>query len=151
MLDGVLKHRAGPTKTVAGIEQAIDLRSAPRPLLDLVEIAQVGDQRIGGLLVEVNVVGLRIGHGPDNRPIGAPPQPSSCDCYRALRVNFPPELTVTVTVQRSRISLSRFPRYRRRLSSTTRDAGAPVLRSVRRTHTGITLNPGVVPEEPERG
>ena len=30
MLDGVLKHRAGPTKTVAGIEQAIDLRSVPR-------------------------------------------------------------------------------------------------------------------------
>ena len=63
-----LKHRAGPTKTVAGIEQAIDLRSVPRPLLDLVEIAQVGDQRIGGLLVEVNVIELRIGHGPDNRP-----------------------------------------------------------------------------------
>jgi hypothetical protein len=72
MLDGVLKHRAGPTKTVAGTEQAIDLRSVPRPLLDLVEIAQVGDQRIGGLLVEVNVVGLRIGAWPDNRPIGAP-------------------------------------------------------------------------------
>jgi hypothetical protein len=64
MLDGVLKHRAGPTKTVAGIEQAIDLRSVPRPLLDLIEIVQIGDQRIGGLLMEVNVVGLRIGHGP---------------------------------------------------------------------------------------
>ena len=63
MFDGVLKHRAGPTKTVAGIEQAIDLRSVPRLLLDLVEIAQVGDQRIGSLLVEVNVVWLRIGHG----------------------------------------------------------------------------------------
>ena len=34
MLDGVLKHRAGPAETVAGIEQAIDLRSVPRPLLD---------------------------------------------------------------------------------------------------------------------
>ena len=68
MLDGVLKHRAGSPETVAGIEQAIDLRSVPRPLLDLVEIVQVGDQRIGGLLVEVNVVGLRIGHGPDDRP-----------------------------------------------------------------------------------
>jgi hypothetical protein len=32
--------------------------------LDLLEIVQVGDQRIGGLFVEVNVVGLRIGHGP---------------------------------------------------------------------------------------
>src|SRR5262249_7853542 len=64
MFDGVLEHRAGPTKTVAGIEQAIDLRSVSRPLLDLVEVARVGDQWIGGLLVEVNVVGLRIGHGP---------------------------------------------------------------------------------------
>jgi hypothetical protein len=42
MLDGVLKHRAGPTKTVARVEQAIDLRSVPRPLLDLVEVAPVG-------------------------------------------------------------------------------------------------------------
>jgi len=40
------------------------LRSVPSPLLDLVEIVQVGDQRIVGLLVEVNVVGLRIDHGP---------------------------------------------------------------------------------------
>jgi hypothetical protein len=64
MFDGVLKHRAGPTKTVAGIEQAIDLRSVPRPLFDLVEIAQVGDQRIGSLFVQVNVIGFRIGHGP---------------------------------------------------------------------------------------
>ena len=64
MHDRVLEHRAGPTKTVAGIEQAVDRRSIPRPLLDLVEIVQVGDQWIGGLLVEVNVIGLRIGHGP---------------------------------------------------------------------------------------
>jgi hypothetical protein len=63
MFDGLLEHRAGPTKTVAGIEQAIDLRSVPRPLLDLVEVPHVGDQWIGGLLVEVNVVWLRIGHG----------------------------------------------------------------------------------------
>ena len=33
MLDGLLKHRAGPAETVAGIEQAIDLHSVPRPLL----------------------------------------------------------------------------------------------------------------------
>jgi hypothetical protein len=59
MLDGLFKHRAGPAETVAGMEQAVDLRSVPRPLLDLVEIVQVGDQRIGGLLVKVNVVGLR--------------------------------------------------------------------------------------------
>ena len=52
MFDGVLKHRAGPAETVAGIEQAIDLRSVPRPLLDLVEIVQVGDQRIGGFLTD---------------------------------------------------------------------------------------------------
>ena len=46
MLDGMFKHRAGPAETVAGIEQAVDVRSVPRPLLDLVEIVQVGDQRI---------------------------------------------------------------------------------------------------------
>jgi hypothetical protein len=61
MFNSVLEHRAGPTKTVAGIEQAIDLRSVPRPLLDLVEIVQVGDQRIGGLFVEVNVSGFGLG------------------------------------------------------------------------------------------
>jgi hypothetical protein len=61
MFDDLLEHRAGPTKTVAGIEQAIDLRSVPRPLLDLVEIPHVGDQWIGGLVVEVNVVWLRSG------------------------------------------------------------------------------------------
>jgi hypothetical protein len=37
MLDRVLKHRAAPTKTVGGIERAIDLRSVSRPLLDLVD------------------------------------------------------------------------------------------------------------------
>jgi hypothetical protein len=84
MLDGVLEHRAGPTKTVAGIEQAIDLRSVPHPLLDLVEIAQVGDQRIGGLLVEANVVGLRIGHGP----IIVPSEPLRVGCHR-LRLVCP--------------------------------------------------------------
>ena len=45
MLDGLLKHRAGPAETVAGIEQAIDLRSIPRPLLDLVEVVVVGIRR----------------------------------------------------------------------------------------------------------
>ena len=108
MLDSVLKHRAGPTKTVAGIEQAIDLRSVPRPLLDLVEIAQVGDQRIGGLFVKVNVVGLRIGHGPDDRPTGAPPQPSSRDCCCALRVDISRGADRDVIVEHSRdlVSLS---------------------------------------------
>jgi hypothetical protein len=38
MLDGMFKHRAGPAETIAGIEQAIDLRSVPRPLLDLGEV-----------------------------------------------------------------------------------------------------------------
>ena len=61
MLDGMFKHRAGPAETVAGIEQAVDVRSVPRPLLDLVEIVQVGDQRIGGLFVEVNVSGFGLG------------------------------------------------------------------------------------------
>jgi hypothetical protein len=63
MLDGMFKHRAGPAETVAGIEQAVDVRSVPRPLLDLVEVSDVGDEWVGGLLVEVNVVWLRIGHG----------------------------------------------------------------------------------------
>ena len=64
-------ERALP-RLLPAIEQAVDLRSVPRPLLDLVEIGQVGDQRIGGLFVKVNVVGLRIGHGPDDSPLGAP-------------------------------------------------------------------------------
>jgi hypothetical protein len=63
MLDGLLEHQAGPTKAIAGIEQAIDLRSVPRSLLDFVEVPHVGDQWIDGLLVEVNVMWLRIGHG----------------------------------------------------------------------------------------
>jgi hypothetical protein len=63
MFDRTLEHCAGPAEIVAGIEQAIDLRSVPRPLLDLVEVPDVGNQWIGGLLVEANVVWLRIGHG----------------------------------------------------------------------------------------
>src|SRR5262249_42255845 len=64
MFDRTLEYRAGPTETVAGIEQAIDLRSVPRPLLNLVEVAVVGVARAVGLFVEVNIVWLRIGHGP---------------------------------------------------------------------------------------
>jgi hypothetical protein len=41
MLDCPLEYRAGPAETVAGIEQVIDLRSVPYPLLDLVEITVV--------------------------------------------------------------------------------------------------------------
>src|SRR5215831_16103889 len=92
MLDRVLEHRAGPTRAVASIEQAIDLRSVPRPLLDLVEIAQVGDQWIGGLLVEVNVVGLRIGHGP----IIDPTEP----LLRGSLVRFP-RLVATICATRA--------------------------------------------------
>jgi hypothetical protein len=51
MLDRVLKHRAAPTKTVAGIERAIDLRSVSRPLLDLVEIADVRNERVVDFVV----------------------------------------------------------------------------------------------------
>jgi hypothetical protein len=50
------------TFTYVAWDAIIDLRCVPHPLLDLIEIAQVGDPRIGSLLVEVNVVGLRIGH-----------------------------------------------------------------------------------------
>ena len=50
-LDSVLELRAGSAEAVAGIVQAINLRSVPRPFLDLVEVAPVGDQRVGGLFV----------------------------------------------------------------------------------------------------
>jgi hypothetical protein len=39
MFDSAGEDFAGPTKTVAGIEQAIDFRPIPRPFLDLVEVA----------------------------------------------------------------------------------------------------------------
>jgi hypothetical protein len=42
-------------KAVAGMEQAVDLRAIPRPLFNLAEVAHVGDEWIGSLLVEVNV------------------------------------------------------------------------------------------------
>ena len=61
-IDVALEHRAGHAQTVAGIEQAVDLRSVPRPLLDLVEAPVVHVDRAVRLLVEVNVIGLRIGH-----------------------------------------------------------------------------------------
>jgi hypothetical protein len=38
VLDRTLKHRVGSAQAVAGVEQAIDLPSVPRPFLDLVEI-----------------------------------------------------------------------------------------------------------------
>src|SRR5262249_26460287 len=64
VLDGVLEYRTGPSEAVARIEQAVDLRPVPRPLLNFVEVAVVGIGWAVRLLVEVNVVGLRIGHGP---------------------------------------------------------------------------------------
>jgi hypothetical protein len=54
------EYRASSAETVPRVEH----EPVAAPFLDLVEVAAVGDQRIGGLLVEVNVVGLRIGHGP---------------------------------------------------------------------------------------
>ena len=42
VLDGAFEYRASPAQAVAGIEQAIDLRSVARPLLDFVEVAVVG-------------------------------------------------------------------------------------------------------------
>jgi hypothetical protein len=58
MLDSSGEDFAGPTVTVAGIEQAIDLRSIPRPLLDFVEIAVVRVDCAVGHLVEVDVMGF---------------------------------------------------------------------------------------------
>jgi hypothetical protein len=37
-----LERGTGSSETVAGVEQAIDLRPIPRPLLDFVEVAVVG-------------------------------------------------------------------------------------------------------------
>jgi hypothetical protein len=42
VLDCTFEHRTGPAEAVAGIEQAIDLRTIPRPLVDFVEAAVVG-------------------------------------------------------------------------------------------------------------
>jgi hypothetical protein len=50
----------GPCETVAGIEQAIDLRSIPRPLLDFVEVAVVRVDCAVGHLMEVDVMGFRL-------------------------------------------------------------------------------------------
>jgi hypothetical protein len=63
MLYCALEHRAGPTETVTGIEQAIDLRSIPRPLLDFVEVAVVGMRRVICLLMDGDVIGFWFGHG----------------------------------------------------------------------------------------
>jgi hypothetical protein len=63
MRDRALEYRAGSTETVAGIEQAIDLRSVPRPLLDFVEVAIVGVDRAIGHLMKGDVIGFRFGHG----------------------------------------------------------------------------------------
>jgi hypothetical protein len=64
MLDSAGEDFAGPTETVTGIEQAIDLRPIPRPLLDLVEIAVVREDCAIGHLLEVDVMGFRFfGHG----------------------------------------------------------------------------------------
>jgi hypothetical protein len=63
MLDRVLEYRAGPAEAVAGIEQAVDLRFVPCPLLDLVEVAIVGIDRAVRFLMEGYVVRLRFfGH-----------------------------------------------------------------------------------------
>ena len=51
VLDGGGEDFLRLAKIVAGIEQAINFHAVPRPLLDLVEIAMVGDQRVVGLFV----------------------------------------------------------------------------------------------------
>ena len=44
VLDGLGEHVPRLMDIVAGIEQAIDLRAVPRPLLDLVEVADIGNE-----------------------------------------------------------------------------------------------------------
>ena len=51
MLDGVGKDFLRLAKIIAGIEQAIDFHAVAGPLLDLVEIAMVRDQRVVSLFV----------------------------------------------------------------------------------------------------
>jgi len=75
VFDGVFEYRARPSKAIARIEQAVDLRPVPRPLLNFVEVAVVGIARAVRFLVEINVVGLRIGHGSMIARLDAPWRP----------------------------------------------------------------------------
>jgi len=50
MLDGASKHIA-PYRDYCGVEDAIDLRAVLGPLLDLVEVADVRNQRVVGFFV----------------------------------------------------------------------------------------------------
>jgi hypothetical protein len=54
VLDRLHKDLARLVEVVAGIEKAIDLRVVSRPLLDLVEVADVGNQRIVGFFFVVH-------------------------------------------------------------------------------------------------
>ena len=47
----MLEHRTGAAKTIAGVQEAINLRAVARPLFYLVEIPRVGDQRVACLFV----------------------------------------------------------------------------------------------------
>jgi hypothetical protein len=122
VLDRALEHRASPTETVAGIEQAVDLRAIPRSLLDLVEVAHVGDQRIGSLLVEVNVVGLRIGHGERIRP--TEPYGARAPCRKTKRNGPQPRLNsptgVKTTYRCSRRSSLAYSPFRMRSQAQLR-------------------------------
>src|SRR5262249_37860650 len=51
VLDGVGKDFLRLAKIIAGMKQAIDSHAIPRPLLDLVEVADVRNQRVVGFFV----------------------------------------------------------------------------------------------------
>jgi hypothetical protein len=51
VLDGVDKDFLRFAKIIAGMKQAIDSHAVPRPLLDLVEVADVRNQRVVGFFV----------------------------------------------------------------------------------------------------
>ena len=47
----MLERRTGAAKTIAGVQEAINLRAVARPLFYLVEIPRNGDQRVASLFV----------------------------------------------------------------------------------------------------
>jgi hypothetical protein len=51
VLDGVGKDFLRLAKIIVGMKQAIDSHAIPRPLLDLVEVADVRNQRVVGFFV----------------------------------------------------------------------------------------------------
>jgi len=56
VLDGVGKDFLRLAKIIAGMKQAIDSHAIPRPLLDLVEVADVRNQRVVGFFADQSFI-----------------------------------------------------------------------------------------------